>query len=164
MFWAWQDLATLIVYVLIAYKIKSESVKTVITFVLLAHLMSTPIIFDNVSEVMFYSILALIYVIPVSQLAKNKSYKSSFACLLMSMFQFAMAFDAWSNANVQTWLFNNFELLTALFHAVILVSFFWVKPIKIKGDPRIFAASMRRLLSDIIVSNCLWYSFRHHKN
>lgn len=138
-------------------KFKSDDAKIVIISILLAVLMSTPVIFDNITEVMIYSILALIYTIPARITAKNRNFKVASACLLMSLFQLAMAFDAWRSAGVGSWLYYNFEAFTALFHAVILISFFRLKSVGVKGDSRVFIDSVLRVLRSNLVSRGLWY-------
>jgi len=90
-------------------------------------------LYDALSNVQFYSLYSMIYLITAGSVT-NKKIK--FTLVLMSIFELSMAADRHINAGVATWLYDQFEEITCLIHALIISSSLKLKPIDWRGMAR----------------------------
>lgn len=83
-------------------------------------------LYDALSNVQFYSLYSIIYLI-TARFVTNKKIKSTL--VIMAIFEFLMAYDRYINAGVATWLYDSFEEITCLIHLLIISSSIGFKPI-----------------------------------
>ena len=79
----------------------------------------TPI-YNYLDAVQYHAIFAIIYT-SLTYLVKLK--KTKVACCMLGSFQTIMAWDSWANANTETFIWTNYEVIVCLLHALIIGSF-----------------------------------------
>jgi len=97
-------------------------------------------LYDALSNVQFYSLYSIIYLI-TARFVTNKKIKSTL--VIMAIFEFTMAYDRYINAGVATWLYDSFEEITCLIHLLIISSSIRFKPICLGAILGRLAAALR---------------------
>jgi len=146
------------ILIFVFYALSSLSLKPSRCYALLGFLFClvvayTPI-YDYLSQVQYYSMFAIIYAYLTSKIVL---VKARIACCLLSCFQVLMAWDSFANADVETYIWTNYETIVCLLHALIIGSFYERDFISIKRDLGVFIARMRHILRYSCDTIGLWY-------
>ena len=99
-------------------------------------------LYDALNNVQFYSLYSLVY-LTAAKYVTNKKIKSTL--VIMSLFEFLMAYDRYVNPGIATWLYDSFEEVTCLIHALIISSSLKLKPINCRDAMGRFIVAMRGL-------------------
>ena len=99
-------------------------------------------LYDALSNVQYYSLLSIIY-LTAAKYVTNKKIKSTL--VIMSLFEFTMAYDRYVNPGIATWLYDSFEEITCLIHALIISSSIKLKPINWRDAMGRLIVAMRGL-------------------
>ena len=109
-------------------------------------------LYDALSNVQFYSLYSIIYLI-TARFVTNKKIKSTL--VIMAIFEFTMAYDRYINAGVATWLYNSFEEITCLIHGLIISSSIRFKPIHLGAILGRLTAALRGISHSQCLTTCL---------
>ena len=68
----------------------------------------------------YYMVFSLVYLTAASAVTNKKV---RYSCVIMALFQFIMATDRKFNSGIETWTYQNYEVITCLIHILIVCSF-----------------------------------------
>jgi len=75
--------------------------------------------------VMFYLAICLTWCIAIGSLVKiNGNKRLALSCSIMILFLLLMALDSWINANIETFIYSNYETIIVCIHVGIVVSLY----------------------------------------
>lgn len=124
--------------------------------ILLSMVVTYTPIYNHLDQVQYHAIFAIIYT-PLTYLVKLK--KTKVACCMLGSFQTIMAWDSWANANTETFIWTNYEVIVCLLHALIIGSFLERDVERIKSILDCFITGLRNLFGYTCNQLRLWYYY-----
>lgn len=105
------------VYIIAAILIKTKDALTALIACILCQVFCSSIVYSMVSGYDLHLSYSIVYFVAASTI---KSQKAKIACFIMAAFNVLMAKDAYDFPTTQTWLYINYEFITALLHALVI--------------------------------------------
>lgn len=105
------------VYIIAAILIKTKDALTALIACILCQVFCSSIVYSMVSGYDLHLSYSIVYFVAASTI---KSQKAKIACFIMAAFNVLMAKDAYDFPTTQTWLYLNYEFITALLHALVI--------------------------------------------
>lgn len=111
-------------------------------------------IYQQLDEVQYHSIFAIIYLLLTYRV---KPIKAKVASCMLGAFQTLMAWDSYANAEIETFIWLHYEIIVCVLHALIIGSFIERDVNRIKSNLEAFASIVRHFFGYSCNRLCLWY-------
>lgn len=152
------NLAILLVYCLITVStLRASRAYCLIAFLFCLLISYTPL-YDKLSQVQYYSLFAIIYILLTKRV---KPVKAKVACGLLGSFQVLMAWDSHYNETVETYIWLHYASIVCILHAFIIGSFLERDAICVGKFLASLIANMRNFASNRGNDLRLWYYCRY---
>lgn len=152
------NLSILLAYCLIFIStMKASRAYCLIAFLFCLLIAYTPL-YDKLSQVQYYSLFAIIYILLTKRV---KPVKAKVACGLLGSFQVLMAWDSHYNGSIETYIWLHYESIVCILHAFIIGSFLERDAICVGKFLANLVANMRNFASSGGNHLRLWYYCRY---
>ncbi len=118
-------------------------------------------LFYMLTDVQYYFMLSMIYVSTAKSITNKQA---SASCCIMAIFEIIMSLDSWRANGVETWIFVNYEMVTACIHCLILSSFLRGDLARWSRRVGSFINRLRSLLHSAGRDSFLWYYYSNSKH
>lgn len=150
------NLSILLAYCLIFVStMKASRAYCLIAFLFCLLIAYTPL-YDKLSQVQYYSLFAIIYILLTKRV---KPVKAKVACCLLGSFQIFMAWDSHYNGTVETYIWLHYESTVCVLHAFIIGSFIERDAVCISRFMAKLATNLRDIVRNRSNALCLCYYY-----